>query len=65
MATKTKRESTALDELKALRGAFLELARTLLDVATTMLAAAAGAVTGLTDEALRRVRTQPRKKAAT
>ncbi len=64
MATKTKRESTALDELEAVRGAFLELARTLLNVATTTLAAAAGAMTALMDEALRRVRTQPRKKAA-
>jgi hypothetical protein len=64
MATKTRRESTALDELKALRGAFLELARTLLNVATTTLTAAAGAMTKLTDEALRRVRTQSRKKAA-
>ena len=64
MATKTKRESTALDELKALRGAFLELARTLLNAATTTLTAAAGAMTKLTDEALRRVRMQLRKKAA-
>jgi hypothetical protein len=64
MATKTRRESTALNELKALRGAFLELARTLLNVTTTTLTAAAGAMTKLTDEALRRVRTQSRKKAA-
>lgn len=64
MATRTKRESTALDELKAVRGAFLELARTLLNVAATTLTASANALTALTDEALRRVRTQPRKKAA-
>lgn len=64
MATKTRRESTALDELKAVRGALLELARTLLNVTTTTLTAAARAMTELTDEALRRVRTQPRKKAA-
>lgn len=64
MAAKKKRESTALDELKAVRGALLELARTLLDAATTTLRAAAGAVTALTDEALRRARTQTRKKAA-
>ncbi|WP_242336702.1 MULTISPECIES: hypothetical protein [Anaeromyxobacter] len=64
MATRTKRESTALDELKAVRGALLELARALLNAATTTLTAAAGAMTALTDEALRRVRTSTRKKTA-
>ncbi len=64
MATRTKRESTALGELKAVRGAFLELARTLLDAASATLTAAAGALTALTDEALRRMRTPTRKKAA-
>ncbi len=63
MATRTKRESTALDELKAVRGAFLELARTLLNAASTTLTAAAGALTALTDEVLRKVRTPTRKKA--
>jgi hypothetical protein len=64
MATARKHETTALEELKGVRGAFLELTRTLLNVATTTLLTAADATLALTTEALRRVRKQAHKASA-
>ena len=60
----TRYETTALEELKGVRRALLNLTQALLHVASATIATAAGATFALVEEALERVRKQGRKNAA-
>ncbi|HET8541238.1 MAG TPA: hypothetical protein VFL83_15290 [Anaeromyxobacter sp.] len=60
----TKRRSTAVEEIKDVRHALLDLARALLEVATATIVTAAGATFMLVNEAVAKVRKQVRNAAA-
>jgi hypothetical protein len=59
----TKRKPTALKEIKDVRHALLDLARTLLEVATATLVTAADATFALVNDAVARVRKQVKSPA--
>lgn len=59
----TKYQSTAIEEIRGVRRALLNLTQALLHVATATITTAAGATFALVDEALERVRKQGRKIA--
>jgi hypothetical protein len=61
---KTKRESTAVEEIRELRHAVLDLARTLLDVATGTIVTAAAATFALANETVANVGKRVRRPAA-
>jgi hypothetical protein len=56
----TKRKTTALEEIKDVRHALLDLARALLEVATGTIVTAADATFALVNDAVARVRKQVR-----